>query len=135
MTFRLRTMFAVAAIIAGMIVFLPPAIDWWENPPSVPLSTVVATFNDFEEQRFRPHNLTEDEVVASIESQLPGLVAAERVKQVLRRITKNQRVPPSTKIIYQPIPIDTPPDQVNESVWLLFERGANEFHTYSIKIR
>ena len=98
MRFRIRTLLLIVALFAVTIAALPPLYDWLTNPPSLPLSNVIETFNYSSPNNNTHVGLTEAEVISSIKSQLPTLVEAERVKKVLRRIVRKRRVPPSTTI-------------------------------------
>ena len=91
---------AIVAILMGSV---PSILDWVNNPPSVSLSSVVKTFNESQEMRIRPESVTGDDIVASINAELPNLVEAERMKKVLRRIAKKRRVPLDTKIECIPV--------------------------------
>ena len=86
------------AIVAGLIAAFPPLYDWCINPTSVPLSTVVASFNKSKSLEDALQDITTEEIVTVIKSQLPTLVESERVKNILRRIASKQRVPASTAI-------------------------------------
>ncbi|MDB4766541.1 hypothetical protein OAG71_02505 [bacterium] len=104
MKFRLGTIFLVVAIVSLLIVYIPPFLDWLNNPPSVTLESVVREFNESQDTPSSLKSITESEVVAAINSDLPKLIEAERVKQVLRRIATKRRAPLSTKIDYVPVP-------------------------------
>ena len=86
------------AIVALLMASIPPLYDWCTNPPSLPLSTVVVTFNQSEARRSTSKDVAEEEIIAAIKSQLPTLVEAERVRKILRRIVRDHRVPLSTTI-------------------------------------
>ena len=97
-------MLAAVAVVAILIVFLPPMLDWATNPYSIPLSRIVAEFNQSSAAPTALKNITERDVIDAINSQLPSIAEGERVKQVLRRIARKRRVPLSTAIECSSLP-------------------------------
>ena len=118
------------------MVAVSPLYDWYTNPTSVPLSTVVVAFNESKAGRNTPQDVTEKEIGAAINSQLPTLVAAERVKRILRRIADKPRVPPSTTIDHFPVLPASPSGQKYWATNLDFMTGPKSGNRpYSIRIR
>jgi hypothetical protein len=83
------TMTAIAALLWSGLCFY----DWYF---SVPLSAAVEAFNDRAAEdpvgKLEP-KLTEDEVISSIQSQLPTLAASSQVKTIYSRIARRRRLP------------------------------------------
>lgn len=135
LTFRLRTLFIFVAVVAVSMIILPPLLDWSMNPPSVPLSRVVTAYNVSNANRDSTKQITEDEIVDAIESQLPMLVEAERIKKTLRRIVHNRRVPPSTTIEQLPASSFIGSGNSGSTTNLNFVTGPESgFTSYTIQI-
>ena len=130
--FGLRAMFIAVTVAAVLVVTMPAFYDWLTNPPSVPLTMAVAAFNESNPERLGSQALTEKEIVEAIKTQLPTLVAAERVKQILRRIVKDQRVPPTTVIVRVHNSAESTSGTESSATHLNFMRGSVP---YSIRIR
>lgn len=91
--FRLRTLLVAVAVVA---IALLVAFRLYDHFTSVPLADAVAAFNaksaaDSVGKHEPP--LTEDEIVAAIEAQLPNLDATDEVKSVYARIARKRRLP------------------------------------------
>jgi hypothetical protein len=91
--FGLRFLFFSVAAVALLVWGARRFYDWYT---SVPLADAVATFNA--EAQADPVGqleppLTEHEVVAAIQSQLPTLDASRKVKSIYREIIRTRRVP------------------------------------------
>ncbi len=134
-TYRLSSMLLLMAVVAVLMVAIPRLYDWCTNPPSMSLSTVVVRFNQSESRRSRTKDVTEEEIIAAIESQLPTLVEGERVKQIFRRIVKDRRVPPSTTINVLAVAADSGSDHENWATNLTFKAGPESgYRPVSISI-
>jgi hypothetical protein len=100
--FGLRSLFAATAIVAVAVWSALQIYDWYY---SVPLADAVASFNnraaDDPVGKLEP-KLTEDEIVASIQSQLPVLDANHRTKAIYRQIVRNKRLPRSATLDSMP---------------------------------
>ena len=91
--FGLRGLSVSIVVVALMIWGGQAIVDRYY---SIPLSTETASFNARAATdpigALEPL-LTEDEVIRSIESQLPTLEATEQVKSIYRRIIRTHRLP------------------------------------------
>jgi len=91
--FGLRFLFLAIAVVALLIWGTRKFRDWYY---SIPLADAVASFNARAKEdsvgRLEPP-LTEDEVIAAIQSQLPTLDASKQVKTIYREIARTRRIP------------------------------------------
>jgi len=91
--FRLRTLIPTVAVVAFMIVSGRNLYDWYS---STPLADTVASFNaQTRHDSVGKHEpaITEEEIVAAVDSQLPKLDATDQVKKIYARIARSRRLP------------------------------------------
>jgi hypothetical protein len=90
--FSLRTLFVAVTVVALILYGGSALLNWYF---SFPLADEVSRYNastaDTASGDKQP--LTEDEVIAAIESQLPTLEAPERDKRIYRDIIRTRRLP------------------------------------------
>src|SRR5687767_5474663 len=101
--FNLRLLFLAIALIALLTWGAVTLREWYV---SIPLADAVASFNANAAHdpvgRLEPP-LTEDEIVAAVNAQLPTLADADsQVKAIYRRIARTGRLPRSA--LLDPIP-------------------------------
>jgi hypothetical protein len=100
--FGLRSLFFTIAVVALLVWSAQKLHDCYF---SMPLAEAVASFNaragDDPVGKLEPP-ITEDEVVASIHSQLPTLNATSQVKAIYNRIARIRRLPKGAAL--DPIP-------------------------------
>jgi hypothetical protein len=74
----------------------PIVYKWYFAVPTIPLADAVATFNarhkDDPVGQFEPP-ITEAEVITSIRTQLPNLLASKTVKSIYSDILRTSRIP------------------------------------------
>ena len=98
--FSLRTLLLGVAALAILLVAGRHFYDWYHSRP---LADAVAEFNARASSdpvvKHEPP-ITEDEIVSSIEAQLPNLHVSYQVKETLSRIANTKRLPPSVYLNY-----------------------------------
>lgn len=132
--FGLRLLFSAIAMIALLTWGTLKLHDWYT---SVPMGDAVATFNaraaDDPVGKREPL-LTEDEIFASIESQLPSLDASEQVRAIYARIARTKRLPPGAAL--NSIPGFSPASGEHRTVWWInLEVMTGKNSGYGLRIR
>jgi len=99
--FNLRSVLALFALLALLLVCGKWLYEWYYATPTVPLADFVATFNAAyahdDVGQFEPA-LTEAEVLTAIRVQLANLQASDQVKSIYARILRTQRVPQNASL-------------------------------------
>ncbi len=92
--FSVRLMLCAIALFALLLTFGPPLYDWYFAKPTIPLATLVASFNarygNDSVGKFEP-TITEPEIIAAINSQLPTLTASTAAKGIYAKIAHTTR--------------------------------------------
>jgi hypothetical protein len=131
--FGLETLFVVIAIAAVALWGGSEFLDWYYY---VPLSNQIASFNSramiSPVGRHEPP-LTEDEVINSIRSHLPGLDASEQVKGILRHIAKTHRLPQGATL--SGIPGCSNQNGIYTVWWINLEFMTSATSGYGLRIR
>lgn len=94
--FNLAFLLSVFLVASVLLTFVPKAYKWYFAIPTIPLSQEVASFNTMATSvpvgKHEPR-ITEEEIIAAINSQLPTLPASSQVKATYAEIARTRRLP------------------------------------------
>ena len=133
--FSLRTLLLGVAALAILLVAGRHFYDWYF---STPLVDAVTSFNarassDFVGKYEPP--ITEDEIVSSIEAQLPNLDANDQVKAIYSRIAHTGRLPPGASLNSIPGYSPASGTPVTFVWWINLEIMTGKKSGYGLRIR